>query len=172
MATSRRVRDNRINSSRSARSYSETYTNGNAVRYVEAVPERRTRGRQTRREEQIVINKERNRENALRVNASYVLFMICICVVLIVVSVNYLKLQAAGTAFRNEIAARESELSELKLANDNSYEHMMASIDMESVKKIAINELGMRYADEGQIITYNSQHGDYIRQYGEITTGN
>lgn len=149
-------------------SYRDTFTDGNTVRKVQAVPSQKTR-KQQRPEERAVINTARHREQALRVNKSFVYFMIVICTAMILVSVNYLKLQAEGTSYRTTIANMEGELSDLKLTNDYTYEQTMASIDMEAVKKIAINELGMRYAKEGQIITYNSQHGDYIRQYGEIT---
>ena len=65
---------------------------------------------------------------------------------------------------------RWSQLTELKLANDNAYEETLSSVDMEEVKRIAVNDLGMTYADEGQIITYSNQDGDYIRQYTEIPT--
>lgn len=58
----------------------------------------------------------------------------------------------------------------MKLANDNAYEQTLSSVDMEEVKRIAVNDLGMTYADEGQIITYNNQDGEYIRQYAEIPT--
>ena len=53
---------------------------------------------------------------------------------------------------------------------DNAYEEALSSVNMEDVKNIAVNDLGMTYADEGQIITYSNQDGDYIRQYTEIPT--
>ena len=33
---------------------------------------------------------------------------------------------------------------------------------------MAIQELGMQYAREGQIITYNGEDNDYVRQTGDI----
>ena len=83
---------------------------------------------------------------------------------------NFLQLQSEGISYRNKIASLESQLTELKLANDNAYEEAVSSVDMEEVKRIAVNELGMTYADEGQIILYNNQEGDYIRQYAEVPT--
>ena len=58
----------------------------------------------------------------------------------------------------------------MKLANDTKYDETMASVDLEKIKDIAINELGMVYAQEGQIINYNSQDGDYVRQYEDVPT--
>lgn len=58
----------------------------------------------------------------------------------------------------------------MKLANDTKYDETMASVDLEKIKDIAINELGMVYAEQGQIINYNSQDGDYVRQYEDVPT--
>ena len=64
--------------------------------------------------------------------------------------------------------ALESTLSEAKLANDSAYEEAISSVSMEQIKEVAVNELGMVYANEGQVIVYSSQKEDYIRQYEEI----
>ena len=40
--------------------------------------------------------------------------------------------------------------------------------DLEEVKRIAIQELGMYYAQEGQIISFNGEGSDYVRQTGDI----
>jgi len=36
------------------------------------------------------------------------------------------------------------------------------------VRDIAINELGMVYAQADQVILYDSQGGDYVKQYADI----
>ena len=41
-------------------------------------------------------------------------------------------------------------------------------MDLEEVKRIAMQELGMRYAEEGQIIRFSGEGSDYIRQVGDI----
>lgn len=82
--------------------------------------------------------------------------------------VQYLQLQALGTTYRSDIAALESTLSEAKLVNDSAYEEAISSVSMEEIKEIAVNELGMVYANEGQVIVYSSQDSDYVRQYNEI----
>ena len=33
---------------------------------------------------------------------------------------------------------------------------------------VAINKLGMVYASSGQVVTYNDQDGDYVRQYEDV----
>lgn len=66
------------------------------------------------------------------------------------------------------IAALEARLSELKAENDDEYNRVTTSVDLEKVREIAINELGMVYAKADQVILYNSQGSDYVRQYGDI----
>ena len=44
----------------------------------------------------------------------------------------------------------------------------MSSNDLEHVRDVAITQLGMVYAEEGQIISYSSQERDYIRQYSDV----
>lgn len=173
MAVSSERNVSRRTGSARERSYEHTYIDGNVVRRVNAVPQerpdRRTRENEQRRKAAHV-NTRRNREKALRMNVPYVAFLASVSVATVFACVNYLQLQSMGTTYRSTIAALESQLSELKLTNDNAYEDAISSVDMEEVKNIAVNELGMTYADEGQIITYSTQEDDYIRQYAEIPT--
>lgn len=155
------------------RGYTNVYIDGNVVRHVEAIPgqkaDRRAREQEARRKA-ARIQAKRNREKALRMNVPYVSFLTAVSIATVFVCVNFLQLQSEGINYRSQIASLESQLTELKLANDNAYEEAISSVNMEEVKKIAVNELGMSYADEGQIITYSNQDGDYIRQYAEIPT--
>ena len=52
----------------------------------------------------------------------------------------------------------------MKIANDEAYSRITGNIDLEEIKRIAIGELGMTYAQEGQIITYSNVGNDYMRQ--------
>ena len=173
-ASARRIQSNReMTGSPQRRDYTNTYIDGNVIRHVQAVPERKTDRRsreQSQRRAEISRQARRNREKALRMNVPYVSFLTAVSVATVFVCVNFLQLQSEGISYRNKIASLESQLTELKLANDNAYEEAVSSVDMEEVKRIAVNELGMTYADEGQIILYNNQEGDYIRQYAEVPT--
>lgn len=40
----------------------------------------------------------------------------------------------------------------------------MSGIDLEEIKRVAIGELGMTYAQEGQIVEYENEEGDYMRR--------
>ena len=59
--------------------------------------------------------------------------------------------------------------NELKQENDEAYNKANSSRDLEEIKKIAIQEYGMQYADQGQIVTYSDEGGnDYVRQNADI----
>ncbi|MDO4343428.1 MAG: hypothetical protein Q4C50_01370 [Eubacteriales bacterium] len=155
------------NGQRHSQRNTTTYIDGNVVRHIQTAP---NRSPQQKNRTRASVNTRRNRERALNMTMPYVVFLTAATIATVFLCVNYLKLQAAGTTYRKEIATLESQLSTARLANDNAYEDAVSSVNMENVKEIAVKQLGMVYADEGQVITYNSQDGDYIRQYGEIPT--
>ena len=66
------------------------------------------------------------------------------------------------------IAALEAQLSELRTENDDEYNRVTTSVDLEEVRDIAINELGMVYAGADQVVLYDSEGSDYMKQYAEI----
>ena len=106
----------------------------------------------------------KNRERARHMSAGYVLFLaaaLCTCAWILV---NYIQLQSELTAMTKTVARRESELNQLKLANDEEYNRIISSINLEEVRRIAMGELGMVYAEEGQIITYEGNRSDYMRK--------
>lgn len=166
MAAPRRTAD-RTQASRQStgRRYTTTYIDGNVVRHIQTDPQRE---RQQRARRSQAVNTRRNRQKALNMTMPYVMFLTAAAIATVFLCVQYLQLQALGTSYRGDIAALESTLSEAKLANDSAYEEAISSVSMEQIKEVAVNELGMVYADEGQVIVYSSQKEDYIRQYEEI----
>ena len=109
-----------------------------------------------------------NRERALHMNIGTVLSMAVAMVAAALILTVYLTLQSDITNSIKHIASLESTLNDLKMENDENYNRITSSVDLEEVKRIAIQELGMRYAEEGQIIRFNGEGSDYIRQVGEI----
>ena len=52
--------------------------------------------------------------------------------------------------------------------NDENYARAASSVDLEEIRSVAIGELGMRYAKEGQIINVSGEGSDYVRQLAQI----
>lgn len=111
----------------------------------------------------------RNREKAHHMSMGYVMFLAAALIAAGLILVNYVQLQAELTNLTKVNASKVSELSSLRLANDEAYNRVLSSIDLEEVKRIAIGELGMVYAQEGQIYKYDSEGTDYMRKITEGT---
>ncbi len=138
------------------------YVQGNTVRKLSALPETkqpiRKVGEQT----------SRNRARALRMNVGYVLFLAVAMIAAGFILTGYLTLQSDITNSIKNISAQEKILNDLRLDNDENYSRITSSVNLEEVKRIAIQELGMQYAKEGQIVEFNGEGSDYVRQTGEI----
>ena len=52
----------------------------------------------------------------------------------------------------------------IKRSNDEEIKWLESSTDLEEIKRRAITELGMVYANENQIIIYHSPDQDYMRK--------
>jgi len=139
------------------------YVHGNAVR--SAQPDREISERPQKK-----VNKSvrRNRERAKHMNAGYVLFLSVALAVTGLILVYYIGLQSDITKSVKHIATLEKELNDLKVENEENYSRISSSVDLEEIRRIAIQELGMQYAKEGQIISFASESSDYVKQMAEI----
>ena len=149
---------------------SSIYVQGNtaARRQVERTRMYALPARRTMPERKTAHNVRRNRERALYMNVGYVLFLVTAMVTAAIILTGYLRLQSDITNSIKHISQMESRLNELKLENDENYSRITSSVNLEEVKRVAIQELGMRYAEEGQIVTFDGEGSDYVRQTGEI----
>lgn len=142
----------------------DTYIDGNTVRKMNVV-------RKTKRPQRTAgVNHhvQKNREKALYMNLGYVLFLTVALFSAAIILISYIQVQSDIIVTVKNIAALESELNDLKLSNDEDYARAVSSVDLEEVRRVAIGELGMRYAREGQIINVSGEGYDYVRQLAEI----
>lgn len=140
------------------------YIEGNTIREVEPL-RRPKRQEEPRRQER---RRRAPKEKVQYVNVLYTVFVVTATCMLLWSCVNYLQLQAETTSRMKNIAALEMQLEELKKENDDNYTRIITSIDLEYIKDVAINELGMVYAGEDQVILYDGKTRDYVRQNQEI----
>ena len=82
----------------------------------------------------------------------------------------YINLRNGLTERQKSVEKLESRVASLKLENDEEYDRIMGSVDMEEIKKIAMNELHMKYPDSGQVSITENNDSDYVRQYKDIPT--
>ena len=139
------------------------YVQGSTVRKIR--PDREN----TRQPKKKVNNSVRkNRDRAKHMNAGYVLFLGMALVATGMILVYYIGLQSDITNSVKHISTLESQLNDLKVANEENYSRISSSVDLEEIRRIAIQELGMQYAQEGQIISFVSENNDYVKQMAEI----
>ncbi len=139
------------------------YMQGSAVRKLDV-----TREIEQSPKKKLSNTARKNREKAEHMSAGYVLFLSLALVATGCILVGYIKLQSDITNSIKNIARLERQLNDLKLANDEEYNRINSRIDLEEIRRIAIQELGMQYAKEGQIVTFESENNDYVKQIAAI----
>ncbi len=161
--------------SRSAahRSYRQSYPNasqmyvyGNTVTKPVYEPRREEVERPRKKHTSKQVRK--NQSKALRMNRAYVIFLAVAAIAMLIVCVNYIQLRSTITSRSANITALQEELASLREENNTKYNVVMDSVNLEEVRTTAIEELGMVYADKGQIVEYDNPTGGYIKQYEEI----
>ena len=141
-----------------------SYIEGNTVRKLNVVEElQKPLDRKTEYQSQAG-----NRQNVLYMNLGYVLFLIGALAVAAIILMSYIRLQSDIITSVQQISRLESQLNDLKLSNDEDYARAVSSVDLEEIRSVAIGELGMKYAKEGQIINVSGEGTDYVRQLAEI----
>jgi len=148
-----------------------TYIEGNAVRRLDAVPQERRRERredQQKSKPKVTHATRRNRERAMQMDLGYVVFLTIVSIATVFICMSYIKLQSDITGRMKRIAALENSVLDLKTDNDATLKRLESSVDYETIKNIAVNELGMIYPNKDQIIYYDVDVNDYMNQLEDI----
>ncbi len=111
---------------------------------------------------------KRNREKAKRMNLGAVMASLLVVGIIGAALFGELYLQSQNASLHREIASMQGELNNMKMENDEEYSRIMGSVDMQSIKERAITELGMQYAQSGQVIVVADASDDYVHQYQDL----
>lgn len=164
MAATQRNANLRAGRNRAADRHSQYYVQGNTVRRADVTEEIRKRPRHKANNNTI----KKNREKAKHMSIGYVMFLCMALVATGMILIYYVGLQSDIANSVKNISKLERELNDLKVANDEEYSRITSSIDLEEIRRVAIQELGMQYATQGQIISFASENNDYVKQMAEI----
>ena len=156
----RNVQQRKVNNVRKHNAYVE----GNTVRKLNIVEELQN----PIERKELSHSTRRNRDKALYMNLGYVLFLVGALIMAAMILMSYIRIQSDIIIAVRNIASLESELNNVKLSNDEDYARAASSVDLEEIRRVAIGELGMRYAKEGQIINVSGEGSDYVRQLEQI----
>lgn len=164
MSEVRRQQDRReVERAGKSRAYRDEYIYGTAVRKVDIddyqIDEKRTRQERTA---------QKNREKANAMSFGFVSFMIATLALASIAIVSYINIQSEITKDVNQISTLESQLYRLQQENDEYEMRIESTIDLEQIKKTAMQELGMTYASDGQIVQIEGGSDDYVRKYADI----
>ena len=145
------------------------YVEGNTVRKLNVMPQRVPEERNERRVKPDISHQTRkNQERAMQMSLGYVLFLTVAVLITVGVCALYLQMQSENSIKRKNIASLESQILELRTDNDAAYNRIETSINMEEIKNTAMNEMGMVYPSEDQIIYFSVETNDYMNLYQDI----
>ncbi len=111
-----------------------------------------------------ILRSGKNQALAGRMGLGQRLFMTMAMAVLLWIVFHYISTLHSVNQNVLELASMEERLNDLRSFNDSYAIRIESSIDLEEVRRIAIGELGMVYADQGQIVTFSSEGNDYMRR--------
>ena len=151
------------------------YIDGSTVRKVEQSPVRKSNNQVHKKPNNNQVQQRRVSEkaqNALAFNKGYTVFvvaavlvMICACIAVLYME-SRISLQQANI---NELETQLEVMEEANAAYRLSLEHMYT---LDEIHDVARYELGMVYAEKGQIVYYDSAEEDYVKQYQDVPEAN
>ena len=105
---------------------------------------------------------------ALAMNPGFAIFLGFSVLVTLAACVLMLSMQAKVTNQGNTITKLQSQIETLTDDN-NAYEaRINSSVDLDQIRDVAMNQLGMVYPTEGQVVYYDQTEADYVRQYQDV----
>lgn len=151
------------------------YVDGSTVRKIEQVPTRKydhevRRTPKKRPEENRRISQKA--QTALAFNMKYTVFvvasvfiMVCACIAVLYMESRISLQQANINDLETQLEIIEEENAAHKLSLESMY-------TLDEIYDVATNELGMVYAEKGQIVYYESADEDYVKQYQDVPEAN
>jgi hypothetical protein len=80
----------------------------------------------------------------------------------------YINVQSRMTNRMKTVASLQSQVIDLQADNDARYKALTSSVDLNHIKEVAMDELGMTYPKESQVIYYSIDNSNYMDQYEDI----
>ena len=105
----------------------------------------------------------------IRMFRGYMLFLAIMCIVTVLMCIRYLRLKETITTQVKQNNELRTKLTNTRAENDALLESIQNSVDMNHIREVAINEFGMKYATEDQVIWYNGEDNGYVEQYRDVS---
>lgn len=121
-----------------------------------------------RKQVEISRQRRRNQDFARQMNRKYIGFLMGCTAIVFAAIAMYLGQINSTSALKDSIQTLESQVADMKATNDEMESNMNSSINVEEIRNIAISELGMVYAAADQVVLYDYEESQYVRQYEAI----
>ena len=143
------------------------YIDGSTVRKVK--PDRERVQRPARRKRSRTYEKAAvTAESSLGFDMGYMLVLSVMLIVMIVSCVVMLSVQGNVEHKERNIESLQRELESVQADNDAYEDSLNNMYSLDDIYKIATGELGIVKTKNGQIIHYEKEDGDYVKQYSDV----
>lgn len=109
----------------------------------------------------------RNRQRAMAIGKGTLVAYTVTLIMAVCAAVSLIKIQSSTIILSRQNAALESKIADLKADNDARYKELTSGINLDEIKQRA-QELGMKPANENQIVYYEIEHKNYMDQYENV----
>ena len=118
--------------------------------------------------------KEKRRQPKLHhdIDLFTVIVMIASLVAAVYLCVGYLKVQSDIVQMKKHIVTLESELENINDLNEVLFLKNNSAVDLEYIYDVAVNELGMVFANENDVVNYTRSYNSFVRQYEIVEKSN
>lgn len=158
--------------------YTTYYTEGSAVRkqYVEPdyeIPEQEEPRREYGLPSYAKVRKAKEQKGLrFSMHPVFAVFLGAAVVATLLACCKVLSMQSEVTNQSDTITILQAQVEALEEDN-NAYEtRIQNSVNLDEIRDIAINQLGMVYPTEGQVVYYDLTESDYVRQYQDVPSIN
>lgn len=145
----------------------ELYIYGNTVRelQVERNPsiEREEKGQREYNQ-----RRRSDRDYVTSMNKGYVMFLVFVAASVFIAMGSFLMLSAKVSSSRDSITEVKGKIIDLKAKNDDYERRLERSINVDEIRRIATEELGMIYPSNDQVVNYEYEESDFVRQYSDV----
>ena len=142
------------------------YTDGSAALSPEiALPDRQQREREIREEEKRRKKKQaRKNIRALRAGRLTAIYVCTFVALFAGFFAGYVHYETSISSRMKNISSLEKEIADMKAYNSAAQSRIDTNTDINRIKKIALKDYNMVYANSGQIVYYDIAPEDYMSQ--------
>ena len=151
--------------------YNSSYVHGNAVLQLEPLEKERKR-KKTKKSKLHVVKKKPTKD--LYTKSQIVRNRMALTITLVALMavsmslIRFLELQATVSLRAAQVNELEEKYVTMKADNDLEQVRINSSIDYDKIFEVAVNDLGMVYANKDQVIVYNSEKMEVVKQLSSI----